>query len=39
LLLAEYFNYYNIERRHTGIDDMKPEQLYYQLNKNAAQNE
>jgi putative transposase len=36
LLLAEYFNYYNIERRHTGIDDMKPEQLYYQLNKNAA---
>ena len=36
LLLAEYFNYYNIERRHTGIEDMKPEQLYYQLNKNAA---
>lgn len=36
LLLAEYFNYYNIERRHTGIEDMKPEQLYYQLKKNAA---
>ena len=36
LLLAEYFNYYNVERRHTGIEDMKPEQLYYQLNKNAA---
>jgi putative transposase len=36
LLLTEYFNYYNIERRHTGIEDMKPEQLYYQLNKKAA---
>ena len=36
LLLTEYFNYYNVERRHTGIEDMKPEQLYYQLNKNAA---
>jgi putative transposase len=36
LLLTEYFNYYNIERRHTGIEDMKPEQRYYQLNISAA---
>lgn len=36
LLLAQYFNYYNIERRHTGIKDMIPEQLYCQLNKKAA---
>lgn len=36
LLLAEYFNYYNIERRHTGIDDQIPLELYFQLNKEAA---
>lgn len=36
LLLAEYFNYYNIERRHSGIDDQIPEQLYFLLNKEAA---
>lgn len=36
LLLAEYFNYYNTERRHTGIKDMKPDQLYYQLIKKAV---
>jgi len=36
LSLAEYFNYYNHERRHTGIDHMIPEQLYYQLKSKAA---
>ena len=36
LHLDEYFNYYNYERRHTGIDDLIPEQLYYQLKNQAA---
>ena len=36
LSLAEYFNYYNTERRHTAIDNMIPEQLYYQLKSKAA---
>jgi len=36
LSLAEYFNYYNYERRHTGIDNLIPEQLYYQLKSKAA---
>jgi putative transposase len=36
LLLAEYFNYSNLERRHTGIEDMRPEQLYYQFNNEVA---
>ena len=36
LLLAEYFNYYNMERRHTGIDHQIPEQIYFQLKKQAA---
>ena len=36
LLLAEYFNYYNLERRHSGIDDQIPEQRYFQLKKEAA---
>ena len=36
LLLAEYFNYYNMERRHSGINEQIPEQLYFQLKKQAA---
>jgi len=32
--LAEYFSYYNTERRHTGIEDQIPEMLYYSTNKN-----
>ena len=36
LLLAEYFNYYNRERRHSGIDDQIPEQLYFYLKTKAA---
>lgn len=36
LSLAEYFNYYNVERRHSGIDDQIPEHLYYQLGKQVA---
>ena len=36
LLLAEYFNYYNIERRHAGIDNQIPEQRYVKLKKRAA---
>ncbi len=36
LLLADYFNYYNMERRHTGIDDQIPEQLYLALTKEVA---
>ena len=36
LSLAEYFNYYNHERRHTGIDNLIPEQLYYQPKSKAA---
>lgn len=36
LLLTEYFSYYNRERRHSGIEDQIPEQLYYLINKHAA---
>ena len=36
LLLAEYFNYYNIERRHTSIDDQRPCDLYRTRQKQAA---
>jgi len=36
LLCAEYFNYYNMERRHTSINNRKPNQLYFKLEKNAA---
>ncbi len=36
LLVAEYFNYYNMERGHSGIDNQIPEQLYFQLKKEAA---
>ena len=36
LSLAEYFNHYNHERRHTGIDNLIPEQLYYQPKSKAA---
>ena len=36
LMLAEYFNYYNLERRHAGIDDQIPEERYLQLKKEAA---
>lgn len=36
LLLAEYFNYYNMDRRHSGIDDQIPEHLYFHLKKEAA---
>lgn len=36
LKVAEYFNYYNRERRHTGIDNQIPEELYFYLKKQAA---
>lgn len=36
LSLAEYFNYYNTERRHTGIEDQIPEERFFQLKKQAA---
>jgi putative transposase len=36
LLCAEYFNYYNMERRHTSIKNLKPSQLYYQIVEKAA---
>ena len=36
LSLAEYFNYYNMERRHAGIVDKIPRQLYFQIKKEAA---
>jgi putative transposase len=36
LKVAEYFNYYNRERRHTGISDQIPEQLYFQLKKTGS---
>ena len=36
LHLAEYFNYYNYERRHLGIDKRIPSQLYYLIQKKAA---
>lgn len=34
--LAQYFNYYNTKRRHTGIDNQIPEHLYYNPKKVAA---
>lgn len=34
--LAEYFNYYNTLRRHKGIENQVPKQLYYQLHNEAA---
>lgn len=34
--LAQYFNYYNTERRHTGINNQIPQILYYQAEKIAA---
>lgn len=36
LKVAEYFSYYNKERRHTGINDQIPAQLYFQLKEQAA---
>ena len=36
LFLAEHFNYYNMERRHPGIDDQLPGQLYFQHKTKAA---
>ncbi|MEM6642782.1 MAG: IS3 family transposase [Bacteroidota bacterium] len=36
LMIAEYFNYYNMERRHSGIDNHIPEELYSDLIKQAA---
>lgn len=36
LLLVEYFSYYNTIRRHTGIDKQIPEQIYFNLGKQAA---
>lgn len=36
LLLAEYFNYYNLERRHSGINDQIPKELYHQTQKQVA---
>ena len=36
LLVAEYFNYYNLERRHSGIDNQIPEELYFHHRKQAA---
>lgn len=36
LSIAEYFNYYNTERRHTSIADQIPEQLYHHSQKQAA---
>ena len=36
LLLAEYFCYYNSQRRHTGIDNQIPQELYLRLEEKAA---
>lgn len=36
LLTAEYFHYYNHERRHAGIDDRIPTELYLNQAKQAA---
>lgn len=36
MLLAEYFNYYNTKRRHTGIEDQIPEKRYHLFEKQAA---
>ncbi|PIB34587.1 integrase [Reichenbachiella sp. 5M10] len=36
LLIAEYFNYYNMERRHTNIEDQRPIDLYQTTQKQAA---
>jgi putative transposase len=30
-LLNEYFNYYNMERTHSGIDDNHPEEIYFSM--------
>ena len=34
--LAEYFSYYNHERRHSGINNQMPDQKYNQQLKKAA---
>lgn len=34
LSLAEYFNYYNTERRHSSIDNQKPFELYNSTKEN-----
>lgn len=31
LKVAEYMNYYNYQRRHGGIDDLRPSDMYHQL--------
>ncbi len=36
LSVAEYFNYYNTERRHTSIANQLPYQLYHHSQKQAA---
>lgn len=36
LLLVEYFHYYNTVRRHTGIGNKIPQQVYFNLRKIAA---
>ncbi|UXP34203.1 DDE-type integrase/transposase/recombinase [Reichenbachiella agarivorans] len=36
LLMAEYFNYYNMERRHTSIKDQRPFDLYQITQKQVA---
>lgn len=36
LMIAEYFNYYNMERRHTGIDNQIPIELYFYQRKEVA---
>ncbi|MCV9385290.1 IS3 family transposase [Reichenbachiella ulvae] len=36
LLVAEYFNYYNMERRHTSIENQRPIDLYQTTQKQAA---
>lgn len=36
LSLTQYFNYYNTIRRHKGIENKVPQQLYYQLINEAA---
>ena len=30
-LMNEYFNYYNMERTHSGIDDEYPEEIYFSI--------
>jgi hypothetical protein len=29
--MNEYFNYYNMERTHSGIDDNHPEEIYFSM--------